>query len=147
MASFPDAQPHLNAPIPGFDGLYGLELQHADADEVRGRVVVDDRHLQPFGLVHGGVYAAMAESMASYGTAIGAGGDKFVAGLSNHTSFLRPVFKGDTISAVATPRHRGRTTWVWEVECMDGQSRACALVRVTIAVRDATGARAPAAQS
>jgi uncharacterized protein (TIGR00369 family) len=126
----------LNAPLPGFDGLYGLELQRADGDEVRGRVVIDDRHLQPFGLVHGGVYAAMAESMASIGTAVGAGEGKFVAGLSNHTSFLRPVFKGDTVSAVATPRHRGRTTWVWEVACADGQGRDCALVRVTIAVRD-----------
>ena len=123
-------------PIPGFDGLYGLELQHAGADEVRGLVHVDERHLQPFGLVHGGVYAAMAESMASYGTALGTGEEKFVAGLSNHTSFLRPVFDGDTISAVATPRHRGGTTWVWEVECVDGQGRPCALVRVTIAVRD-----------
>jgi uncharacterized protein (TIGR00369 family) len=123
-------------PIPGFDGLYGLELQHADGDEVRGLVQVDERHLQPFGLVHGGVYAAMAESMASYGTALGTGEQKFVAGLSNHTSFLRPVFQGDTISAVATPRHRGGTTWVWEVECTDGQGRPCALVRVTIAVRD-----------
>ncbi len=123
--------------IPGFDGLYGLELQHADGAEVRGLVRVDERHLQPFGLVHGGVYAAMAESMASYGTAIGTGQEKFVAGLSNHTSFLRPVFKGDTISAVATPRHRGATTWVWEVECTDGQHRPCALVRVTIAVREA----------
>jgi uncharacterized protein (TIGR00369 family) len=139
MAGPPDAQSLLNAPIPGFDGLYGLELQRADADGVHGTVMVDDRHLQPFGLVHGGVYAAMAESMASYGTALGAGEDKFVAGLSNHTSFLRPVFKGDTITAVALPRHRGRSTWVWEVECTNGEGRPCALVRVTIAVRDARG--------
>ena len=126
----------IGEPIPGFDGLYGLELQRADGDEVRGLVRVDERHLQPFGLVHGGVYAAMAESMASWGTALGVGEEKFVAGLSNHTSFLRPVFNGDTISAVATPRHRGSTTWVWEVECTDGEGRPCALVRVTIAVRE-----------
>ena len=131
-----DAQPVHDQPIPGFDGLYGLELLRADGDEVRGLVHVDERHLQPFGLVHGGVYAAMAESMASYGTALGVGEEKFVAGLSNQTSFLRPVFNGDTISAVASPRHRGSTTWVWEVECTDGQGRPCALVRVTIAVRD-----------
>ena len=136
MSVDPQAEPIHDEPIPGFDGLYGLELLRADGDEVRGRVRVDARHLQPFGLVHGGVYAAMAESMASYGTAIGTGQEKFVAGLSNHTSFLRPVFQGDTISAVATPRHRGSTTWVWEVECTDGQGRACALVRVTIAVRE-----------
>src|SRR4051812_13999811 len=124
------AQPVHDEPIPGFDGLYGLELQSVDGDEVRARVHVDDRHLQPFGLVHGGGYAAMAESIASHGTAIGTGQQKFVAGLSNQTSFLRPVFKDDTISAVATPRHKGSTTWVWEVECTDGQGRPCALVRV-----------------
>ena len=120
----------------GFDALYGLEiLEHSD-EVIRAQVVVRDHHKQPFGLVHGGVYAAMAESMASYGTAIGTGQEKFVAGLSNQTSFLRPVFKGDTISALATPRHRGGTTWVWEVECKDGKDRPCALVRVTIAVRE-----------
>lgn len=120
----------------GFDALYGLEYEHADGDEVRARIAVDDRHLQPVGLVHGGVYAAMAESMASVGTAVGTGMEKFVAGLSNHTSFLRPVFDGDTIRAVAVPRHRGRTTWIWEVEARDGRDRPCALARVTIAVRD-----------
>ena len=117
--------------------VLGIQLTEHGDGFVKGHVPVTDRIKQELGLVHGGVYAAMAESMASYGTAIGAGEDKFVAGLSNHTSFLRPVFKGDTITAVAEPRHRGRTTWVWEVSCTDGRQRACALVRVTIAVRDA----------
>jgi 1,4-dihydroxy-2-naphthoyl-CoA hydrolase len=119
----------------GFDGLYGLVYDDTSVDAIRAHVVVDERHKQPAGLVHGGVYAAMAESMASVGTWIGAGQDKFVAGLSNHTSFLRAVTEG-TIRAVATPRHRGRTTWVWEVECSDDQGRPAALVRVTIAVRE-----------
>jgi uncharacterized protein (TIGR00369 family) len=134
MAATPDAE-LLKQVTKGFDALYGLELQQVTADRVDARVVVDERHLQPFGLVHGGVYAAMSESMASIGTAVGNEG-KFVAGLSNQTSFLRPVFKDDTITAVATPRHRGSTTWVWEVECADGQGRPAALVRVTIAVRE-----------
>jgi|tagenome__1003787_1003787.scaffolds.fasta_scaffold20248067_2 1,4-dihydroxy-2-naphthoyl-CoA hydrolase len=142
MSDPADVPVPVGTAIPGFDGLYGLELEHASPEGVRGHVRIDERHLQPFGLVHGGVYAAMAESMASYGTAMGVGatspdGDKFVAGLSNHTSFVRPAFGGDTVSAVATPRHRGSTTWVWEVECSDGQGRLCALIRVTIAVRDA----------
>jgi uncharacterized protein (TIGR00369 family) len=120
----------------GFDALYGLEFEHAGGDEVRAGVTVDQRHLQPAGLVHGGVYAAMAESMASAGTWIGTGRDKFVAGLSNHTSFLRPAFEGDVLTAVAVPRHRGRTTWVWEVEVTNGDGKSVALVRVTIAVRE-----------
>lgn len=120
----------------GFDALYGIEYERADGDEVRASIAIDDRHLQPFGIVHGGVYAAMAESMASIGTAFGTDMEKFVAGLSNHTSFLRPVMAGDTVSAVGRPKHRGRTTWVWEVDVVNGAGKPCALVRVTIAVRD-----------
>ncbi len=131
-----DAEAFLDQPATGFDALYGLVLDHADGDEVRAHVAIDGRHLQPFGFVHGGVYAALAESMASVATAVGTGTDRFVAGLSNHTSFLRPVFEGDTITAVGLPRHRGRTTWIWEVEIADGQGRPCALTRVTIAVRE-----------
>ncbi len=128
----------LNGESPsGFDSLYGLCYDHVDGHGARAHVVIGPQHLQPYGLVHGGLYAAMAESMASYGTALGAEEGKAVAGLSNHTSFLRPAFEGDTVTAVATPRHRGRTTWVWEVELCDGRDRPVALVRVTIAVRDA----------
>jgi 1,4-dihydroxy-2-naphthoyl-CoA hydrolase len=57
-------------------------------------------------------------------------------GLSNLTSFLRPITEG-TIHAVAHARHRGRTTWVWEVEMLDDLQRPCVLSRVTVAVRDA----------
>ena len=120
----------------GFDALYGLRVDSATSDEMRARVVVTDDHKQPAGLVHGGLYASMAEAMASIGTWIGAGGEKAVAGLSNHTSFLRPILEG-TVHAVGRPRHRGRTTWVWEVEITDDAERLCALVRVTIAVRPA----------
>ena len=87
--------------------------------------------------MHGGVYAAMAESMASYGTFLGAGEGKFVAGLSNHTSFLRPGLRGGHDQRRGVPKHRGRTTWVWEVDIRTAEGKACALVRVTIAVREA----------
>ncbi|MEA2168223.1 MAG: 1,4-dihydroxy-2-naphthoyl-CoA hydrolase [Solirubrobacteraceae bacterium] len=120
----------------GLNALIGLELDARSADEVRAHVDIDERHLQPAGLVHGGVYAAIAEAVASIGTFIGTGEQKMVAGLSNFTSFLRPVFTGDTLSAVGVPRHRGRTTWVWEVDLTDSQDRLCATTRVTIAVRD-----------
>lgn len=122
-------------PIPGFDGLYGLEVLEAGEELARGRVRIDDRHLQPAGLVHGGLFASMAESLTSMAThmAVAAGGQS-AQGLSNQTSFLRPVLEG-TVHATARRRHRGRTTWVWEVEITDDQGRLCALVRMTIAVR------------
>jgi 1,4-dihydroxy-2-naphthoyl-CoA hydrolase len=131
-----DASPLHNEPIPGFDGLYGLQLLEAEADRVRGRVQVRPEHLQPGGIVHGGVYAAMTESMASFGTWSAVGEGKFVAGMSNLTTFLRPIREG-TIHAEGEPLHRGRTTWVWDVRITDDDGRACATSRVTIAVRDA----------
>lgn len=121
----------------GFDSLYGLELTELADGRARGRVVVREELKQPMGLIHGGVYAAIAESLASIGTAVAVAADgRMAMGLSNQTSFLRPITEG-TINAVATARHRGRTTWVWEVEMTDDQGRLCVLTRMTIAVREA----------
>jgi uncharacterized protein (TIGR00369 family) len=60
---------------------------------------------------------------------------KLAMGLSNQTSFLRPITDG-TIHATARARHRGRSTWVWEVEISDDEGRLCVLARMTIAVRE-----------
>ena len=124
------------APSP-FDALYGLELLSVSAEEVRARVLVQGHHLQPAGVVHGGVLASMAEAIASVATHRAVqGGGMFAAGLSNHASFLRPL-SGTRIDGLARCRHRGRSTWVWEVERSDDAGRLCALVRMTIAVRPA----------
>jgi uncharacterized protein (TIGR00369 family) len=135
MTDSPDAQPGLNGPIPGFDGLYGLELQRADPDEVRGRVEIDDRHLQPFGLVHGGVYSSVAETVASAMTYAAVAEEGMLAlGQSNTANFLRPILDGH-VHATGHVIHRGRTSWVWDVECADDDGRVAAVVRVVIAVR------------
>jgi uncharacterized protein (TIGR00369 family) len=127
--------------LPGFDSLYGLEILELADEQARARVRVRDELKQPMGLVHGGVYAAIAESLASIATAVGVSKDgKIATGLSNQTSFLRPITDG-TIHATAVRKHRGRTTWVWEVEMSDDQRRLCVLTRMTIAVRE----RRPAA--
>jgi 1,4-dihydroxy-2-naphthoyl-CoA hydrolase len=119
----------------GFDGLYGLVIDEVGDGLIRAHVDVEDRHKQPAGLVQGGVFASIAESTTSMGTylAVHAEG-KSAQGLSNQTSFLRPIL-GGTIHATGRARHRGRTTWVWEVEITDDEDRLCALVRMTIAVR------------
>ena len=91
---------------------------------------------QPAGLLHGGVLASMAESMASIATFMGVQADGRAAmGLSNATSFLRPITEG-TVHAVAHRRHRGRTTWIWDVDFTDDDGRLCATTRMTIAVRE-----------
>jgi uncharacterized protein (TIGR00369 family) len=125
----------INEAIQGFDRLYGLELLSVSETEVRGRLAVRDEVKQPAGLVHGGVYASIAESLASLATHVAvAGQGEMAMGLSNSTSFLRPVTEG-TVHALGTRLHRGRTTWVWDVLFTDDQGRSCAVTRMTIAVR------------
>jgi uncharacterized protein (TIGR00369 family) len=119
------------------DGTLGFETLEVAEDSARSRARVEDQLKQPYGLVHGGVYSAMAESLASQATAIAVYGEGNIAvGLSNHTSFLRPVVAGH-VNARARRVHRGSTTWVWEVELTDDDGRLCALSRVTMAVRPA----------
>ena len=126
---------HLAASVRGFDRLYGLELLDVDEQQVTARVRVREEIKQPAGLVHGGVYASIAESMASLATALAVLPDGETAmGLSNATSFLRPITDG-FVHAQATRLHRGRTTWVWDVRFTDDAGRACAVTRMTIAVR------------
>ena len=131
----------------GFDQLIGLELQESSPQLVRGTVPVRDEVKQPFGLIHGGLYAAVAESLASLGTALAVLPQGLHAmGMSNNTTFLRPITEG-TVHAEARPRHSGRTTWVWDVEFTDDAGRACATSRVTIAVREPRAAVSPGSGS
>jgi len=122
-------------PEESFDALYGMRRFEITDESARGEVVVRPALLQPWGLVHGGVYASMAESLASWATALAVAADGNIAmGMSNNTSFLAPISAG-TIHAHATRRHRGRTTWVWDIDITDDGGRLCASSRVTIAVR------------
>ena len=123
-----------------FDAHYGLEVLECTPEAVRGRLPVIPEIKQPTGVVHGGVFASIAESMTSIATwwSVHADGGRSAQGLSNQTSFLRPIAQG-VVHATARPRHRGRTTWVWDVELTDDRAALCAVSRVTIAVRPAAG--------
>jgi uncharacterized protein (TIGR00369 family) len=125
----------LQGAVAGFDRLYGLELLSVSDTEVRAQLQVRPEVKQPAGLVHGGVYASIAESTTSMATylAVAEGGERAV-GLANSTSFMRPITDG-VIHALATRLHRGRTTWVWDVSFTDDAGRLCAVTRMTIAVR------------
>jgi 1,4-dihydroxy-2-naphthoyl-CoA hydrolase len=117
------------------DQVLGFEILEAGAERATGRFPVEHRVCQPFGLVHGGAYAALAETLASAATYASVAGDGGLAmGQSNSTTFLRPVTAG-TVHAEGTPRHRGRTTWVWDVDFTNDEGKLCATSRVTIAVR------------
>lgn len=125
----------INEVLLGFDRLYGLELLALSEEQVRARVDVREELKQPAGLVHGGVYASIAESMASIATGMAVLSEGSVAmGMSNNTSFLRPITAG-AVHGHAVRLHRGRTTWIWDVRFTDDEDRLCAVTRMTIAVR------------
>ena len=120
----------------GFDALYGLRVIELGDGLARGEVAVREQLMQPAGQLHGGVYASVAEGLASLATDLALAGEhKHAVGHANHTSVLHAIAAG-TVHATARAQHRGRSTWVWEVEMSDDGGRLCALARVTLAVRD-----------
>jgi 1,4-dihydroxy-2-naphthoyl-CoA hydrolase len=117
------------------DDVLGFELLETSAESCRARFPVEKRVQQPLGLVHGGAYAALAESMVSIATSLALQNDgNFAVGQSNHSTFLRPVTDG-YVNAAGRARHRGRSSWVWDVDFTDDEGRLCATTRVILAVR------------
>ncbi len=121
--------------VVGFDQLYGLEFEAYSDREVSAHVRIAEQHKQPTGIVHGGLHATIAESIATIAAVVSVAAEGNTAiGLSNNTSFIRPISQGHA-HAVGRRRHGGRTTQVWDVEISDDDGRVCALTRVTIAIR------------
>jgi 1,4-dihydroxy-2-naphthoyl-CoA hydrolase len=133
----------LNGLLEGYHRLLGLEVLELSDSEVRAQVPVRDDLKQGAGILHGGVYASLAESITSLATHMAVVPEGNMAtGLSNYTNFLRPITEG-VVHALATRLHRGRTTWVWDVRMSDDADRTCALTRMTIAVRPLPDAYEP----
>lgn len=134
----PQSHPYkLRVPLENaFDATIGLVVDDSeDVERCTGHLSVRPQVCQPLGMIHGGVYAAIAETLASTGTARGVFASGGAAlGMANNTSFLRPITEG-SVHGSAVAIHKGRTSWVWDVDMRDDQSRLCATARVTIAVR------------
>ena len=118
-----------------FDALVGTEWIGDDPGDARARVPVRDDLRQPVGLMHGGVISTLVESVCSRATALAVLGEGMAAmGQSIAVSFMRPITEGHA-EVRARARHRGRTTWVWDVEVLDADEQLCAVAQMTIAVR------------
>jgi 1,4-dihydroxy-2-naphthoyl-CoA hydrolase len=115
----------------GLSKLLGIRIEEASGDRVVLTCPVTPDLHQPFGLVHGGVYATLAETAASVAGASWFGERGKVVGVSNHTDFLRAVRDGG-LRAVATPLSRGRTTQLWQVEISDDRGRLVAHSKVRL---------------
>jgi 1,4-dihydroxy-2-naphthoyl-CoA hydrolase len=109
----------------GLDATLGFRFDEAGPDRVVMSWDLDERHLQPFGITHGGVYCSVVESSASIGAALWFGDRGNVVGVANHTNFLRAARDG-RMRATATPIHRGRSQQLWLVEVADADERIVA---------------------
>jgi uncharacterized protein (TIGR00369 family) len=109
----------------GFGRYLGLRLDAVSGDEVRATWSVSPDHHQGYGIVHGGVYCAITEHMASLAAARWFGERGRVIGVSNTTHFIRSV-RGGVVSVSATPLQRGRRQQLWQVFFTDGQDRLVA---------------------
>lgn len=120
----------------GLEALLGVGYDDdGPGATARGRLPVSEAVLQPYGTVHGGAYSALAETVASRATDRAVRDQGMAAiGQAISVTFVRPIAAGH-LNATAVPRHRGRTTWVWDVEIADDEGRLCALARMTVAVR------------
>jgi 1,4-dihydroxy-2-naphthoyl-CoA hydrolase len=125
-----DVVDYLNEHPGGFVRMIGLRLTRITDDEVACEVAVGEHLTQPYGIVHGGVYAAIVETLASVGAGVWAmHRGQTIVGLENTTSFIRAV-RGGTLIGVGTPLHRGRQTHVWEAVIRDEEGRIAATGRV-----------------
>jgi len=127
--------------LPGWVKEMGITILTASTDEVTCEWEVQGKHLQGYGIVHGGVHCGVIETLASIGAALVAHprGQR-VVGLENNTSFIRAVRNG-VLHAVARPVTRGRTTQVWEAHVRDADERLVAQgrVRLLCVAQDALG--------
>lgn len=115
----------------GFNSTLGLSFEEVGPDRVVVSLEIRPELLQPYGIVHGGVWCSVVETAASVGAATWFGERGRVVGVANHTDFLRAIGDGRA-TGTATPVHRGRTQQLWLVEIRDDSDRLVARGEVRI---------------
>jgi 1,4-dihydroxy-2-naphthoyl-CoA hydrolase len=123
----------------GVTGLLGIVVRAAGADQVVLELAVTPSVHQPFGVLHGGVSALLAETAASIGGTLSTPPGKGAVGIELNASHLRAVRDG-VLVATATPVRKGRTLQVWDIDLVDGEGRGVCRARCTLAVVDGPGA-------
>jgi 1,4-dihydroxy-2-naphthoyl-CoA hydrolase len=125
--------PGLDTLGKGFDSEIGLQYLEVTPDGGRAQLTITDKVLQPWGIVHGGVYCSIVESLASVSGHVWLSehGGGTVVGVNNNTDFLRAI-KGGTVTAVSEPIHRGRRQQLWLITITDEDDRVVARGQVRL---------------
>lgn len=111
----------------------GIEFTEIGDDFLRGRVPVDERTVQPYGLLHGGVSVVLAETLGSSGAYYAAPEGHRAVGLDINANHLRAAM-GGWVTGTARPVHRGRTTHVWQIDMTNDAGELTCVSRLTMAI-------------
>ena len=126
-------------------GALGIEFVEAGDDWLKGRMPVDGRTRQPFGVLHGGASVALAETLASWAGSCAVGAESICVGMEINANHVRPVSEG-WVYGFAKAEALGRTTQVWTIRITDEQDRLVCLSRMTLAVVPLQGRLRPAGE-
>jgi uncharacterized protein (TIGR00369 family) len=116
----------------------GIEFLEVGDDFIRGRIPVDARTRQPYGLLHGGMSVVLAETLGSVGAAYACPPGRRVVGLEINANHLRGAASG-WVTGVARPLHMGRSTHVWQIDLSDDAGRSTCVSRLTLAILGTQG--------
>jgi 1,4-dihydroxy-2-naphthoyl-CoA hydrolase len=116
------------------NGLLGIRLTEIGPDFLRGEMPVDERHAQPFGILHGGVSVVLAETLGSVASMMACEPGFGAVGLEVNANHLRPVPKGGTVRALCTPVRIGRSVHVWNIEMRRDDGELSCVSRLTTAI-------------
>ncbi|MBI5544214.1 MAG: hotdog fold thioesterase [Deltaproteobacteria bacterium] len=111
-----------------------MEMVEARPDRVVMRLPVGPKVRQPYGVLHGGASVVLAESAASFGTALNIDPKtQWAVGMEINANHLRSV-RGGSVTAEATPIHKGRSSMVWDIRIRDDAGRLVCISRCTVAI-------------
>lgn len=115
-------------------GNLGIQYTYASEDRVEATMPVDERTRQPFGILHGGATLALAETVAGLGSMILCNPDEIVVGMQVSGNHISSAHEGDTVRAVGTIVHKGRSSHVWNVDVFTSTAKLVSSIRVVNSV-------------
>lgn len=120
-------------------GLFGIRILEVGEDFIRAEMPVDERHVQPFGILHGGASVVLAETIGSMASTLTLEAGRRAVGLEINANHVAAVPRGEVVTATCRPLHLGRTTQVWQTEIRRSDGRLACVSRLTTAVVEPRG--------
>jgi 1,4-dihydroxy-2-naphthoyl-CoA hydrolase len=118
-------------------GLLSIEITRIEPDALHATMPVDSRHVQPFGLLHGGCSVVLSETIGSVACMMTLDEAHRAVGLEINANHMAGVKQGDSVTAICRPFHTGARTQVWQTEIRRGDGKLACVSRITCAVIEA----------